>query len=284
MPLKMFAQKEKKQEKRTQVIAVAAGKGGVGKSALTVNLALALYRRGYSVGIMDADLYGPSVRWMLPEEILPTQKGSEMIPAEAHGIKMISMAHFRMENEAALIRAPIANGIITQFLEQVQWGELDYLLIDFPPGTGDIHITISQKARLTGALLVTTPQEVALLDVVKCMNMFEKVQVPILGLVENMSYFIQTDGNKVFPMGTGGGEALAKEKGYPLLGAIPLHPLIGKTLDQGRSLFEMPGKEAEALQEIYSDIAAKVVAEANLLNGRDEGVLDRFELVFREMQ
>ena len=156
------------------VVAIAAGKGGVGKSTVTVNLALALQSLGKRVGILDADIYGPSVRKMLPEEQPPAQQGNQLIPATCHGgIRMMSMAYFRTEKEAAAVRAPVATGIIKQFLQTIVWGELDYLLIDFPPGTGDIQLTLSQQAHLVGALMVTTPQEVALLDVRKAMHLFE---------------------------------------------------------------------------------------------------------------
>jgi Mrp family chromosome partitioning ATPase len=166
------------------ILAIAAGKGGVGKSSVTVNLGLALKALGYQVGIMDTDIYGPSIRQMLPEEHLPTQKGNLIEPALCFGIKMISMAYFRKENEAVAVRAPIANSLIAHFIKNVNWGALDILLIDFPPGTGDIQLTLSQQANLTGAIMVTTPQEVAMLDVRKAMSLFEQVKIPILGVVD----------------------------------------------------------------------------------------------------
>ena len=156
MPLKMFSPHTGSTESSVRsIIAIAAGKGGVGKSTLTVNLGLALKHLGYLVGILDTDIYGPSVRKMLPEESLPQQKGTTIIPAMCDGIKMISMAYFRKANEAAVVRAPIANGIVTQFIKNVDWGTLDYLLIDFPPGTGDIQLTLSQQANLSGAVMIT---------------------------------------------------------------------------------------------------------------------------------
>jgi ATP-binding protein involved in chromosome partitioning len=163
------------------VIAIAAGKGGVGKSTVTVNLALALSLAGYKVGILDADLYGPSLRRMLPEDQLPQQKGPTIVPAICQGIRVISMAYFRQDNLATAVRAPIANSLISQFLDQVEWGPLDYLLIDFPPGTGDIQLTLSQKAKLTGAVMVTTPQQVAIMDVRKAMHLFSQVRGPCFG-------------------------------------------------------------------------------------------------------
>lgn len=162
MPIPMYKTKEKPAKEADQVkhvIAVAAGKGGVGKSTVAVNLALALQSLGMKVGIFDADIYGPSVRKMLPEEHPPSQQGTRLIPAICYGgVRMMSMAYFRNEKEAAVIRAPIANGIIMQFIQNTAWGNLDYLLIDFPPGTGDIQLTLSQHANLLGALMVTTPR------------------------------------------------------------------------------------------------------------------------------
>lgn len=222
------------------ILAVAAGKGGVGKSTVAVNLALALHKLGYRVGLMDTDVYGPSVRKMLPEDTPPKQKGNMIIPAVCRGIKMISTAYFRNENEAAVIRAPIANGIITQFIKNVEWGQLDYLLIDFPPGTGDIQLTLSQQANLTGALMVTTPQEVALMDVRKAIDMFNQVRIPIVGIIENMSYF-EHQGEIIPIFGKGGGAKLAQIVNAPFLGEIPIDPMISRSGDLGESIFEKNG-------------------------------------------
>lgn len=213
-------------------IAVASGKGGVGKSTVAVNLALALRGLGFSVGIMDTDIYGPSIRRMLPEDRMPTQSGETLIPALSKGIKVISMAYFRKEDEAAVIRAPIANGIITQFVRQVNWGDLDYLIIDFPPGTGDVQLTLSQQANLSGAIMVTTPQEIALMDVRKAVNLFEQVKVPIIGVIENMSGLL---GTGIYPFGKGGGEKLALESGVPFLGTIPIDPELCEKADCGET-------------------------------------------------
>lgn len=224
------------------IIAIVAGKGGVGKSAVTVNLALALQKKGYFVGILDADLYGPSLQKMLPMEEAPQEYEKEvntLLPAVGKGIKMISMAYFRRENEASMVRAPIANALITQFLHNVHWGDLDYLLLDFPPGTGDIQLTILQEAVLSGAIIVTTPQEVALLDVHKATQMLEKMHVPILGVVENMSYFSDPKtGEKHFVFGKGGGRRFAEGRGLPFLGEIPIDPHLSLCLDEGKSIFE----------------------------------------------
>ena len=235
------------------LIAIAAGKGGVGKSTVAVNLALALKQKGYKVGLLDADIYGPSIRQMLPEEKLPEKRGEKITPAEAFGLKIISMAFFGQSGQAAAVRAPVANGFIEQFLSDVEWGELDFLLIDFPPGTGDIQLTLAQKSYLAGALIVTTPQEVALIDVRKAIQLFERVSVPVLGVVENMSYFLPPGSNeKLYLFGKEGGVSLAQEMGVPLLGQIPIDPEMGRCADQGRSLFDQDSCGREAFEQLSS--------------------------------
>ena len=266
------------------VVAIAAGKGGVGKSSVTVNLGLALQAQGYQVGIMDTDIYGPSIRKMLPEDRLPMQKGPLIQPALCRGIKMISMAYFRKEDEATAVRAPIANGLISQFIKNVQWGALDFLLVDFPPGTGDVQLTLSQQAHLIGALMVTTPQEVALLDVRKAMSLFEQVKVPIIGIIENMSYYQSSEQTEpVYLFGRGGGERLACETGAPFLGCIPLDPLLCSCGDQGQSLFALdPGAQrpiTRAFQQLAQQLAQQV---ASLKIEKQQG-LGLFELVWKEM-
>lgn len=277
----MFGKKSPVEKKLPAIIAIAAGKGGVGKSAVTANLALGLHRLGYRVGVVDADIYGPSLRRMLPEDVMPEQVGSIIKPAVSHGIELISMGHFRQDAQATVVRAPIANGLISQFLDQVQWGPLDFLLIDFPPGTGDVQITLSQRARLNGALLVTTPQQIAVLDVKKCVRMFDQVEIPILGIVENMSYFVESTGQSVYPLGRGGGRSLAERGGHLFLGELPLHPLIGKALDEGRSLFEIPGAEAEMLQERFLKLAQDVAEQAQMLEEEEKNALGSFELAWQ---
>lgn len=266
------------------ILAVAAGKGGVGKSSVTVNLGLALKSLGYQVGIMDTDIYGPSVRKMLPEDRLPTQKESLIQPALCRGIKMISMAYFRKEHEAAAVRAPIANGLISQFIKNVEWGELDFLLIDFPPGTGDVQITLSQQARLTGALMVTTPQEVSLLDVRKAMSLFEQVKVPILGIIENMSYYQASEqAEPVYIFGRGGGERLATESGLPLLGQLPLDPLLCTCGDQGQSLFSQDANYQRPVTRAFRQLAQQVVEHAASFQAEQQQGLGSFELIWKEM-
>lgn len=270
MPLPMFStQKNSSSNAIQSIIGIAAGKGGVGKSCVTVNLALALQKLGFKIGIIDADIYGPSLRRMLPEEKLPIQNKDRIIPAVCKGIKLISMAYFRREDEAAVVRAPIANGIIQQFLKNVDWGELDYLLIDFPPGTGDIQLTLSQNAQLSGAIMVTTPQEVALLDVRKAMHLFYQVKVPIIGIVENMSFFqVPGSDQKVYPFGQGGGNNLAKESGFSLLGEIPIHAEISRSGDNGSSLFEENNPEAQTAANLFIEIAKTFIGHLKVLNKR----------------
>jgi ATP-binding protein involved in chromosome partitioning len=266
------------------IIAVAAGKGGVGKSSVTVNLALALKAKGYKVGVMDADVYGPSIRRMLPEDRLPVQKGELITPALSSGIEMLSMAYFRKEKEAMVVRAPIANGVIGQFIKNVRWGPLDFLLIDFPPGTGDIQLTLSQQANLTGALMVTTPQEVALMDVRKAINMFEQVKVPIIGIVENMSYYESPHSPEpVYIFGRGGGGRLADETGVPFLGQIPLDPELCRAGDEGRSVFAMNRSGAKGVTQAFMALAERLVSHVELLKQENASCLQNFELNWKEM-
>lgn len=266
------------------IVAVAAGKGGVGKSSVAVNLGLALQSQGYRVGIMDTDVYGPSIRKMLPEDRLPVQKGSFIQPALCKGLKIISMAYFRKEEEAAAIRAPIANGLISHFIKNVQWGALDFLLIDFPPGTGDIQLTLSQHAHLTGAVMVTTPQEVALLDVRKAISLFHQVKVPIIGIVENMSYYQETEkSSPVYIFGKGGGERLAGETGSPFLGCIPLDPLICSCGDRGESLFALDPSLQRHATRAFEQLAKRFIKEESSLRAEREQGLGAFELVWKEM-
>lgn len=267
MPLPVY-----KETRRCYKIAVAAGKGGVGKSTVTVQLALAFSNLGKRVGILDCDLYGPSLRRMLPEDRQPTKEGERLKPALAQGIPVISMAYFRPDTEAAAMRAPIANGIVQQFLESVDWPDLDILLFDYPPGTGDIQLTLSQKAELSGAIIVTTPQELAMMDVRKAMDLFDKLQVPIIGVVENMSYYLnQASGQREYLFGKGGGERLATETGSPFLGQIPLDPAIASTGDSGERLNE------QALAPFVA-LAGNVMAHVESLDADAQKSLQNFEL------
>ncbi|MEK7856934.1 MAG: Mrp/NBP35 family ATP-binding protein, partial [Acidobacteriota bacterium] len=206
------------------IIAVSSGKGGVGKSTEAVNLAVALAADGAKVGIMDADVYGPNVPLMLgtgygqPEVI-----NGQLKPIEAHGVKMISMAVLVPPDKPMILRGPMLHGVVRQFLSDVNWGDLDYLIVDMPPGTGDVQLSLAQLVPVQGAVLVTTPQEVSLSDVRRAVKMFEQVAVPVLGVIENMSYFIAPDtGNKYEIFGSGGGQKLCDEYGLNFLGQVPL--------------------------------------------------------------
>lgn len=278
MPLKMYQESQSDVPKIQNIIAVAAGKGGVGKSTVTVNLALALRFLGYSVGIMDTDIYGPSIRKMLPESRLPTQNGNTIIPAQCHGIQMISMAYFRKHDEAAAVRAPIANGVITQFIKNVEWGSLDYLLIDFPPGTGDIQLTLSQQANLSGAIMVTTPQEVSLMDVRKAMHLFEQVRIPIIGIVENMSYYHHSKTNEtLYLFGKGGGKRLASETGNYFLGEVPIDPVLSQSCDEGKSIFIEGTSESSQSREVFIHLAKKVIEQLSVIEKQSLNPVKKIE-------
>lgn len=284
MPLPMYPKKEAGAlDNIKYVIAVAAGKGGVGKSSVTVNLAMALKRLGFSVGIMDTDIYGPSIRKMLPEDRLPGQKGQALIPALCQGIKMISMAYFRKQDEASVVRAPIANGIITQFLKNVDWGSLDFLLLDFPPGTGDVQLTLSQQANLAGAVMVTTPQEVAVMDVRKAMHMFDQVKVPIIGIVENMSHYYHAKSDEtLYIFGKGGGEKLARESGVPFLGGIPIDPAICRGGDSGKPVVNPSAEESSRTVQAFLQIANSLLVQVEALKLRTGEYLNDFELAWKD--
>jgi ATP-binding protein involved in chromosome partitioning len=212
------------------VIAVASGKGGVGKSTVAANLALALKARG-KVGLMDADIYGPSVPIMMG--VPPIDPRSTPFPMERHGLKLMSMGFIVPPTQAVIWRGPMVHQAVTQFLKDIDWGPLDFLVIDLPPGTGDAQLTLTQTAPLTGAIIVTTPQEVSLIDARKGLEMFRQVHVPILGIVENMSYFTGDDGKRYDIFRHGGGKKLAAEGGAPFLGEIPIDPRVAECGDAG---------------------------------------------------
>ncbi|WP_099865163.1 iron-sulfur cluster carrier protein ApbC [Pararhizobium haloflavum] len=243
------------------IIAVASGKGGVGKSTTSVNLALALQSLGLKVGILDADIYGPSMPRLLHIHGRPkTVNGRTMLPMEAYGLKVMSIG-FLVEEETPMIwRGPMVISALTQMLREVQWGELDVLIVDMPPGTGDAQLTMAQQVPLAGAVIVSTPQDLALIDARKGLNMFRKVDVPLLGLVENMSYFVCPDcGGTHDIFGRGGAEKEAGRIGIPFLGAVPLHMDIRATSDAGTpvTVSEPDGPHAK----IYREIAQKVWSE-----------------------
>ena len=218
------------------VIAVGSGKGGVGKSTIATSLALALKRSGCKVGLMDADVYGPSVPHLLGLTGKPESVENKLVPVDKDGMGVMSMAFFVPANEAVVWRGPMLHGAVTQFLRDVLWGDLDYLIIDMPPGTGDIALTLSQLLPLTGAVVVCTPQHLALLDAVKAMAMFRKVNIPLLGMVENMSGFVCPDCNKRYDIfGSGGARRCAEELQVPVLGEVPIHVQMRVNGDIGKT-------------------------------------------------
>jgi ATP-binding protein involved in chromosome partitioning len=254
----------------SHVIAVSAGKGGVGKSTVSVNLAVALAQEGARVGLLDADVHGPSIPLMLGtkghqlEATVGPDGQQRMLPVERYGIKMMSIG-FRVDDRQPVIwRGPMVSQLLRQFLYQVAWGELDYLIIDMPPGTGDIALTLTQSlqnAGLTGVVSVTTPQAVATLDVLKSMEMFRKVNVPLLGIVENMAYFVAPDtGARYDIFGTGGAARLAGQLDIPLLGQIPLGMSVREGGDTGRPAVtsDMPDGYASVFREIAGKLAARI--------------------------
>lgn len=241
-------------------IAVSSGKGGVGKSTVAANLAVALREAGATVGLLDADIYGPNIPQMMGARGQPGMFQNRIIPVASHGVRLISLAFFLKEGEAAVLRGPMLSSTIKQFLFDVDWGELDYLVIDLPPGTGDAQLTLSQVIPLTGAVMVTTPQEVSLLDVRKGIAMFRHLNVPVLGVVENMSYYVCPHGERVNIFGEGGGQRIAGEFGIPLLGQIPLDPEIRQGGDEGLPiLVRAPGSpQAEAFRTLGGAVAARI--------------------------
>ena len=243
------------------IIAVASGKGGVGKSTFAVNLAVSLAKTGATVGLVDADLYGPSIPTMFGmQNKKPEMSGKNILPLEKYGVKLMSIG-FLIEPDTALIwRGPMASTAIKQFITEVEWKELDYLNFDFPPGTGDIQITIAQTIPLSGAIIVTTPQDVALADVSKAVSMFHKVKVPILGLVENMSYYELPDGTKDYIFGHHGGEIFAKTHGLHFLGAIPIDRAVREGGDNGTPyvLGHPDSASAKAIDRASKEIARMV--------------------------
>jgi len=219
------------------IIAVASGKGGVGKSTVAANLAIALQMHGQKVGLMDADIYGPNIPRMMGVNSAPPVDDEKIIPLEAHGVKLISIGFLIERDQPAIWRGPIVMKIITQFLRDVAWGKLDYFLVDMPPGTGDAQLSLVQATQVSGAVIVTTPQEVAVGDALRGAKMFERVGVPVIGIVENMSYFESPDtGKPIALFGTGGGSRLATELGVPLLGEVPLYPPVMEGGDGGKPI------------------------------------------------
>jgi ATP-binding protein involved in chromosome partitioning len=245
-----------------RIIAVSSGKGGVGKSTVAANLAIALAKMGKRVGIMDADIYGPNMPLMLGVDAAPAVRDEKIIPLEAHGVKVISLGFLIEKDQPAIWRGPIVMKIITQFLRDVNWGQLDYFLVDMPPGTGDAQLSLVQATQVHGAVIVTTPQQVAVGDALRGVKMFERTAVPVLGIVENMSYFENPEtGKPIALFGSGGGERLAQECDLPLLGQVPIDPRIQEGGDTGRPIVaaEPDSKAAKAISAIADRVMQRVV-------------------------
>jgi len=253
------------------IVAVSSGKGGVGKSTVAVNLAVALAQAGAKVGLIDADIYGPNAPTMmgLTEAGVQVRQGATgevLEPAFNHGVKMVSMGFLIEPDQPVIWRGPMLNGVIRQFLYQVTWGELDYLIVDLPPGTGDAQLTLAQAVPMAGAVIVSTPQTVAVSDARRGLRMFQQLQVPVLGVVENMSYFIPPDQpeKRYDIFGSGGGQHLADELGLPLLGAVPLEPAVREGGDQGLPIVvrQPDSASARALTAVAQQVAARVSVAA----------------------
>jgi ATP-binding protein involved in chromosome partitioning len=247
------------------IIAISSGKGGVGKSTVASNLAIALKKQGARVGLMDADIYGPNIPRMMGVNAPPPVENEKIIPLQAHGVKIMSLGFMIERDQPAIWRGPIIMKIITQFLRDVQWGELDYFLVDMPPGTGDAQLSLVQATMVHGAIIVTTPQEVASGDALRGAKMFERVAVPVLGIVENMSYFICPnckEKHRIF--GEGGGKRLADELGVPLLGEVPFFPAVLSGGDRGEPIV-VAEPQTPAAQALF-DLAGRL---SGLLPGRD---------------
>jgi len=248
------------------IIAVSSGKGGVGKSTVAVNVAVSLALDGARVGLMDMDVYGPNVPIMLgASDARPEVDVNKLIPIEAYGVRIMSMAFLQPGDKPMIVRGPILHGLVKQFLSDVKWGELDYLIVDMPPGTGDVQLSLAQLVPVQGAVLVTTPQDVAIADVRRALRMFETVAIPILGVVENMSYFIAPDtGNRYDIFGEGGGAKLASMYGVPFLGSVPLGIEVREGGDRGVPIVvsQPDSPQAQAFRRVAEEVARQVSIEA----------------------
>ena len=252
---------EKKIAGIDKIIAVASGKGGVGKSTTSINLAISFKNLGYTVGILDADIYGPSIPKLIGLNKKPQSDGKQLIPIEAYGLQVMSIGFLVPEESPTIWRGPMVISALTQLLTQVAWKNLDFLIIDLPPGTGDIQLSLSQKANINGSVIVSTPQDLALIDARKGLNMFRKVDVPVLGIIENMSYFICPSCNEQTNIfGTGGAKKEAERLGVDFLGAIPLDTDIRVSSDEGKPITSLNknSPQSEKYKLIAENILAKV--------------------------
>ena len=245
------------------IIAVSSGKGGVGKSTVAVNLAAALAQTGARVGLLDTDVYGPNVPIMVGLNQEPETRGQKLVPLEAYRIKVMSLGFLNRGDRPVVWRGPMLHSAVRQFLYDVEWGELDYLIVDMPPGTGDAQLSLAQLVPVQGAVLVTTPQEVAMADVRKAFNMFEQVHIPVLGIVENMSYFICPNCSEQHDIfGSGGGELLARKFGTELLGQVPISVSVREAGDIGIPVVIGAPESQQAIA--FSDIAERVAAQVSI--------------------
>ncbi len=248
------------------IIAVSSGKGGVGKTTVAVNLAIALAQTGASVGIMDADIYGPNVPTMMGIKTMPTPRDNKLIPAEAYNVKIISIGFLVKDGQPLIWRGPLLNSTIRQFLTDVDWGDLDYLVVDLPPGTGDVQLSLSQHIPITCGIIVTMPQKVSLDDATRGVEMFKKLEIPIAGVIENMSAMQLPDGTILNVFGEGGGEAMANAYGLPFLARIPLNPEIRINSDAGTPIIvSQPDSPAAG---IFSSIACDVASFISQQNSK----------------
>lgn len=242
-------------------IAIASGKGGVGKSTVAVNLAVALAQDGAKVGLLDADIYGPSIPLMMGINERPPIRNQKLVPLEAHGVKVMSIGFLIDSMQAVIWRGPMVSGALKQFISDVEWKDLEYLIFDLPPGTGDIHLTLVQSLPLTGAIVVTTPQDISLADARKAYTMFGKVNVPVLGMIENMSYHIcRQCGHREDIFATGGGRKAAKELKIPFLGEIPIYTPIRVGGDCGKPIvvLEPESEQSQRIRQIARNMAAQI--------------------------
>jgi len=245
-------------------IAVASGKGGVGKTTVAVNLAVALANSGAKVGLLDADIYGPNVPLMMGLTSLPQPKNNKLIPAEAFGVKVMSIGFMVKESQPLIWRGPLLHSTIKQFLTEVDWGELDYLIVDLPPGTGDVQLSLTQTIPLSGGIIVTLPQKVSTDDASRGLEMFRKLGVPIIGVIENMSFLEMPNGERLDIFGSGGGEKFANDAGVPFLGAIPMQANIREGGDHGKPIVLETG-ESKA-KSMLNQIACAVAGKVSIMN------------------
>jgi ATP-binding protein involved in chromosome partitioning len=253
---------KKKPEGVGHIVAVASGKGGVGKSTVATNLACALVKLGFRVGLMDADIYGPSLPLMMNVggQVM-SDKSQKILPLFAYGVKCMSIGFLVAEREPIIWRGPMVMGVVRQFLQQVKWAPLDYLIVDLPPGTGDAQLTMIQATPISGSIIVSTPQDVALLDARRGLEMFRKLDVPVLGVVENMAWMDLPGGDRIYPFGNGGAKRLAEAEGVPLLAQIPLDGRIREAGDHGAPIVLAEGDHGQAFERVAKAVAEQLPAQ-----------------------